>query len=74
MTYHGRFYRSALYLLLQRINTYLPPALGGLQVSTVALLQALHGMVVWNPRQGTWPLRPLALDAHVCRIQVRRAE
>ena len=72
MNYYGRFYRSRLYPLFQRINTYLMRWAGkkykrlrGYAVSPVVVRD-----------RGTRPraVRALAVGAHVRRIAMRRAE
>ena len=73
MNYYGRFYRSRLYPLLQRINTYLM-RWAGKKYKRLRVLQAVQGVVVRDHRSRPRAVRPLAVGAHVRRIAVRRAE
>ena len=60
MNYYGRFYRSALYPLLQRVNTYLRRWAG----KKYRRLRALKRFTRWwtrTTRPSSPPVRPLAM-------------
>ena len=73
MNYYGRFYRSRLYPLLQRINTYLM-RWAGKKYKRLRSYRRFQGVVARDPRSRPRTVRALAMGPHVRRIQMRRAE
>ena len=73
MNYYGRFYRSQLYPLLRRVNTYLMRRAG----KKYKRLRAYKRFIRWwsgVTERETPAVHPLGLDARAGRIAVRRAE
>ena len=73
MNYYGRFYRSQLYPLLRRVNTYLMRWAG----KKYKRLRAYKRFTRWWSgviEKGTPAIRSLGLDARAGRIAMRRAE
>ena len=73
--YYGRFYRSRLYPLLQRINTYLM-RWAGKKIQAAAQLSPVSRVVARDRQTRPRAVRTLAMGAHVRvrRIAMRRAE
>ena len=73
INYYGRFYRSRLYPLLQRINTYLM-RWAGKKYKRLRSYRKLQAVVVRDHRSRPRPVHALAVGAHVRRTPMRRAE
>ena len=62
MNYYGRFYRSQLYPLLQRINTYLM-RWARKKYRRLRAYRRLHGVVDRDPRSRPRPVHALGVGA-----------
>ena len=73
MNYYGAFYRSELYGLLQRINTYLM-RWARKKFKRLSVYKRLQGVVGKACQTTAGPIRALGVDARVLMDWMRRAE